>query len=233
MIVADISVDFPIVDEPLAFDVANRAKIDADWAKRIADKPRMWNGPFFLFTGVTLGGSHLTAKAHPTDFATFLYHRHVDRGHEFDVMHITGTSLITTSDNVIIAMEMASHTANAGHIYFPAGSFDPDDVVDGRLDVFTNVVRELGEEVGLHLGAADFEDDWVGVRDDDTWHIAMPSRLDMTFDEFEKHFQKHQRDTGDDELARLFPVRNSEDSQALRPFARMLADHMLDKLKSA
>ena len=44
---------------------------------------------------------------------------------------------------------MAPYTANAGKVYFPAGTPDPLDVRDGVLDMAAGVEREMIEEVGL------------------------------------------------------------------------------------
>lgn len=227
MIVTPIKTELPVIERALSFEVAHRAGIDAHWQKQVEANPNLWNGPFFLFTGVHLDGHILRGQAHPTDFATFLYHRHIDRGHDHDVTHITGTSLAITSDGVIVAMEMAGHTANAGHIYFPAGSFDPQDVHGGKLDTMFNVRREVREELGLTLAESDFEPRWIGVSHDDTWHIAIPCYLPMSFDALNERFRTYQAEGGDDELARLVPIRTAEEAQILRPFARMLAQHIL------
>lgn len=227
MIVTPIATDLRVTDTPLGFEQEHRAAIDAYWAKRIRENSRLWNGPFFLFTDVICRDGLLTGQAHRTDFATFLYLRHENR--DPSVTHVTGSSLMRAADGAIIAMEMAAHTANAGRIYFPAGSFDPADVVDDRLDPMTNVRRELVEETGFSFSSSAFEDA-IAVFDDDTWHVALPNRLPWTFDEVHTRMKAHQAATGDDELARLVPIRTLADTKQMVPFARMLSEHVLTEM---
>jgi 8-oxo-dGTP pyrophosphatase MutT (NUDIX family) len=57
------------------------------------------------------------------------------------------------SDGGFLLGVMGQHTANPGHIYFPAGTPDCDDIVETPagpvVDVLGNVRREVAEETGL------------------------------------------------------------------------------------
>ena len=70
---------------------------------------------------------------------------------------------VKSSDGAFLLGEMGSHTANAGRIYFPAGTPDPDDVRDGRLDLAGSIVREVAEETGLDAADYTMDTHWSCV----------------------------------------------------------------------
>ena len=52
---------------------------------------------------------------------------------------------------------------NGGQIYFPAGTPDPDDVFDGRVDLDASVRRELLEETGVEPEEAAMRPGWTAI----------------------------------------------------------------------
>src|SRR5712671_6138709 len=83
-------------------------------------RPRPW--PF--------AGERFSACYFHADFASFLAWRDwgfPDRG----VFDGCGMGALRCSDGAFVLGEMGHHTANAGRIYFPSGTPDPDDIRDG------------------------------------------------------------------------------------------------------
>ena len=70
---------------------------------------------------------------------------------------------LQASDGAYLLGEMAGHTANGGAIYFPAGTPDPSDLFEDRVDLRASIVRELAEETGLTSSEIAFADDWIVV----------------------------------------------------------------------
>jgi 8-oxo-dGTP pyrophosphatase MutT (NUDIX family) len=130
------------------FAKQRRADIEAHFALKRRDKPRLWNGRVLLGRDPVFAGDRLSATCFETDFASFLAWR--DWGFpDRDVFNGFGMGALRCSDGAFLLGEMADHTANAGRIYFPAGTPDLDDVKLGAVDIAGSIAREIEEETGL------------------------------------------------------------------------------------
>jgi 8-oxo-dGTP pyrophosphatase MutT (NUDIX family) len=153
------SLDLPVQPWSWPFAEARRAEILAHFAEQQRDKPKLWNGRVLLGRHPVFAGGRLTASYFETDFASFLAWR--DWGFpDKDVFNGFGMGALRCADGAFVLGEMGEHTANAGRIYFPAGTPDLDDVVDGTVDISGSVARELEEETGLLPGDYRSEVDW-------------------------------------------------------------------------
>jgi 8-oxo-dGTP pyrophosphatase MutT (NUDIX family) len=141
------TLDLSFRPEPWPFADERRADIDAHFAIEQREKP-IWNGRILLARDPLFAGARFSASYFEADFASFLAWR--DWG--FPDKHVFngfGMGALRCSDGAFILGEMGRHTANAGRIYFPAGTPDLDDLNGGAVDIAGSVARELEEETGL------------------------------------------------------------------------------------
>jgi 8-oxo-dGTP pyrophosphatase MutT (NUDIX family) len=156
------SLDLTVSNAPWPFATDRRAEIDAHFAKVREAKPAIWNGKVLLCRNPRADGETYRADYFETDFASFLAWR--DWGFpDNSVFNGFGAGALRAADGAFVLGRMAEHTANAGRVYFPAGTPDLDDVVGTNVDLAASVVREMDEEVGLKAADYDVGDGWTIV----------------------------------------------------------------------
>ncbi len=154
-----------LVVHPFAwlFAEQRRAEIDAHFAEKRRERPKLWNGRVLLGRDPRFSDGHFSASYFETDFASFLAWR--DWGFpDPAVFNGFGMGALRASDGAFVLGEMGEHTANAGRIYFPSGTPDLDDIKGGAVDIPASVAREVEEETGLK--PADY-------RSDGQWHCVV------------------------------------------------------------
>src|SRR3979411_3301862 len=133
---------------PWPFAEARRADIEAHFALKQADKPKIWNGRILLARNPVFAGDRFSADYFEADFASFLAWR--DWGFPVrDEFNGFGIVALHCADGAFVLGEMAQHTSNAGRIYFPSGTPDLDDISGATVDIAGSVAREVEEETGL------------------------------------------------------------------------------------
>jgi 8-oxo-dGTP pyrophosphatase MutT (NUDIX family) len=139
--------DLSFAPRPWPFAEARRGEIDAHFAQRQRERP-IWNGRVLLARTPAFAEGRFAACYFETDFASFLAWR--DWGFpDTEVFNGFGVGALRCADGAFLLGEMGPHTANAGRIYFPAGTPDPDDVSNGVVDIAGSIAREVLEETGL------------------------------------------------------------------------------------
>lgn len=159
------AVDVRLDDGPHPFESANRAAIEENWHRETAANPALFDGEVVLLSALAYTGRRLTGRCHAIRYATFLHWR---RNRETaPAEHAFAHAMLVSRDGALVAVRMGGHTANAGRIYFAAGSFEPVDFPGGLVDLHANMAREVGEETGLAID---------GVPREDRFHfISMPN----------------------------------------------------------
>ncbi len=143
------------------------AAIATHWSRLTKAKPSLFNGRVLLLGKrliETRPDGTLTLKGvyFETDYADFL--AWTAFGHPGDpVDNCFAMAALRSDDGAFLLGEMAHHTYTAGQIYFPAGTPDPDDVFDDRVDLEASARRELLEETGLLAAETNMASDWTVV----------------------------------------------------------------------
>jgi 8-oxo-dGTP pyrophosphatase MutT (NUDIX family) len=148
--------------KPWAFAAERRAEIDAWFAAQRREKPALWNGRVLLLHEYALADGVFRGRYLEADYASFAAWRHWG-GPEAAVYDCFGAAAVLAADGAFLLGVMAPHTANAGHIYFPCGTPDLNDVAGGRVDLDLSIRRELKEETGLDISEFAAEPGWTTV----------------------------------------------------------------------
>src|SRR5215470_15148087 len=110
-----------------SFARENAAAIADHFAATKAIQPALYNGRILLMRHLRIAGDKLSASYFQSDFASFLFWR--DRGFpDHSVTNAFGMGALRGTDGVFLLGEMSANTSNAGRIYFPSGTPDPNDI---------------------------------------------------------------------------------------------------------
>lgn len=156
--------DLSFVPRPWAFAEQRRAEIAANFAELQRQKPAIWNGRVLLLYRQVVRDGVFSGDYLETDYASFIYWRGLN-GPPAGVHDCFAAAAIVAADGAVLLGEMGAHTANAGRVYFVAGTPDPSDIFDGKVDLEASVARELKEETGCDIGDFAVAPGWTTVLD--------------------------------------------------------------------
>jgi 8-oxo-dGTP pyrophosphatase MutT (NUDIX family) len=210
------ALDLKVEAWPWPWAAAERARIDAHFEQRQAEKPGTWNGRVLVARNVDFSGGRLSSSYFETDFASFLAWR--DWGFpDRSVFNGFGMGALRSSDGAFVLGEMGGATVNAGRIYFPGGTPDPDDVADGRLDIDNNIRRELEEETGLTMADYRLVPHWDCVVVGASVAIIRLLDVDMPGEALKARIEANLAGQEHPELAGIHLVRTRADFRASMP----------------
>jgi 8-oxo-dGTP pyrophosphatase MutT (NUDIX family) len=189
----------------------NRDLIAANWKRRTADKPKMFNGRVLLLRDVALEQDLLRNTYFETDYADFV--AWIDSQYPDDsIANGFAMGALRGSDGAFICGVMGNHTTNAGRVYFAAGTPDLSDLrPDGTVDLATSLIRELEEETGLREGEFHVDDEWIIVQRWPTIALMRMVTMPMTAEEGAKIIRANIAKDPDPELQDVRIVRGLED----------------------
>ncbi len=156
--------DLTFDPRPWPFAAERRADIDAFFAKLQREKPAVWNGRALVMHECTIAERVLRGRYLETDYASFAAWCTWGRppAGAYDGF---GAGALIAADGAALVGVMGPQNFNAGRIYFPCGTPDPSDIIDGKVDLDFSVRRELKEETGIDAAELTVEPGWTTVVD--------------------------------------------------------------------
>jgi 8-oxo-dGTP pyrophosphatase MutT (NUDIX family) len=201
-------------DWPFAHE--RRGEIDAHFAERQRERPGIWNGRVLLARRGEFAGGCFSARYFETDFASFLAWR--DWGFpDRNVFNGFGMGALRAADGAFVMGEMGGHTANAGRVYFPAGTPDLDDLKGGAVDIAGSVVREVEEETGLTPADYRLEPHWDCVVTNASVAMMRLLHVGMPGEDIRARIEANLAAQTEPELAAIHLVRHVGDLTAAMP----------------
>lgn len=208
----------------------NGERIERHWAQISSGKPAMFNGRVMLQHRAAIREGVFEAGYFETDYAAFMAWR--DAGHPGPVIR-NGFAMaaLRANDGAFLCGRMGEHTANAGKVYFAAGTPDREDVrADGTLDLAGSVTRELGEETGLRLDELDVGEAWTAVIEEGRIAFMREVGIDLPAVDARALMLERMRHLEEEELSDIVIVRDLAETQSLDmpPFMRRYLAYIFD-----
>ena len=205
-------IDCPVEPFDWTFPRDEAARIEAHWALRRAQKPGLFDGRVLLSHRLAVEGDTLVGACFETGYKGFLSWR--DFGFPGSrVVNCFAMPALRSADGAFLLGEMSPATANAGQLYFPAGTPEPADVgADGRVDYEGSILRELEEETGLAPHEIVLEPGWTIVFTERPAVACMRvAQSPLSAEALQARLATHNATLKTPELVRLVPVRDAGD----------------------
>ena len=215
-IVALSALDCRFEPKDWLFSSQNEPAIADNWRKFIVDKPASFNGKVFLQHDWRIENGVYRGRYLETDYASFIAWR--DFGYPGAPMR-NGFAMaaLKARDGAYLLGVMGEGTANAGKIYFAAGTPDREDLLpDGTIDLAGSVLREMGEETGLRLDEVSVATEWTGVIHGTRAAFMRPVAIDLPATEARQLILERMKSLPEEELSDIYIVRGLGDLDPLR-----------------
>jgi 8-oxo-dGTP pyrophosphatase MutT (NUDIX family) len=221
-------VDARVEPHDWAYARENAAGIAAHWAKISAGKPAMFNGRVMLQHRAAIRDGVFEAGYFETDYAAFMAWR--DAGHPGPaIRNGFAMAALRANDGAFLCGKMGAHTANAGKVYFAAGTPDREDQrPDGTLDLAGSVTRELEEETGLRRDELSVGEGWTAVIEEGRIAFMREVGIDLPAEEARALMLARMKTLAEEELSDIVVLRDlaATGQHDMPPFMRRYLAHI-------
>jgi 8-oxo-dGTP pyrophosphatase MutT (NUDIX family) len=197
-----------------AFALEQRDRIAAYWAARHKGAPAMFDGRVLLQCEGHITDGIFHARYFETAYSNLLAWLQMGvPGHS--PRNGFAMAALRASDGAFLLGKMADNTANAGKVYFAAGTPDLGDVTaDGRVDLAGSVTRELMEETGLRTDEVRVGTGWTAVFAQKRVAFMREVAIDISAKEARLLILERMKTMEEEELSDIVIIRSMADCAA-------------------
>jgi 8-oxo-dGTP pyrophosphatase MutT (NUDIX family) len=207
--------DLVLDNRPWLWAEREQARIAAHWAEQAKGNAALFDGRLLVAWRYAIEDGVLRGACLETDFSKFLAWR--DFGFpDTGIVNVFAMAALRAEDGAYLMGVMGQHTANPGRIYFPAGTPDPNDVVDGNVDLAGSVIRELMEETGLSADDVTIGAGFTAIRRGQKLAVMRDLTVRGSAEEVQARVRDNLAGLAEDELDDLFIVRGPGDLDPAR-----------------
>jgi 8-oxo-dGTP pyrophosphatase MutT (NUDIX family) len=205
-----------LTDRPWRFALERRDEIEQFFAEQQKVKAGMWNGRILLMHQYAIEGGVFHGSFLQTDFAAF--HAWTESNFpDREVVNCFAAGALRTVYGAFFLGVMGRKTANAGNIYFPCGTPDPEDLDGTRINFDRGVRREIAEETGLGDGDFAAAPGWSAVLAGPRIALIKLLQAHEPAASLGERIRKHFGREAEPELADIRLVRSAADFEAKMP----------------
>lgn len=220
--------DLAFDPKPWPFAVERRADIDAFFAALQREKPAVWNGQVLMMHGYAMADGAFHGRYLATDYASFSAWCAWGRP-PASIHDVFGAGAVISADGAALVGVMGPHNFNAGRIYFPCGTPDPSDVIDGKVDLDFSIRRELEEETGIDADTFEVDPGWTVIFDGPLIAQIRTLRSRESAETLRARVLAHLASEKEPELSDILIVRGPADFHAAMPrFVTAFLEHHFD-----
>lgn len=222
------TLDMRFEAKPGLFSVEERASIDAFYAQRLRENPALWNGDVLILAQHDFDQGQLTGVYAQSDYASMLWLLHGQSPHRV-IRACFPMGALCGADGGFVLVRMASWTANAGRIYFAAGTPDLSDITaQGQVDLEASLLRELAEETGVHAAEARLEPGWTALCDERRIALMRQVILDEDTERLAARIRTFAASDERSEIAEVIVMRHPRDfREGLSPMLRAYLERLM------
>lgn len=140
------------IEEKLELPEDLQTQIEKFWEKQVEENPHLFNGEVWSVTRFEELLDSIRIYIQKTNYAHYLYDERVGIDGQYACYNLNCGILLETKDGYYIIGEMNETTSYPKGLQISGGNLDKNDIKqNGKVDIVSNVARELKEELNIDL----------------------------------------------------------------------------------